>query len=471
MRISDILSLLKEYIVLGIIALIILGVLFFMGYKVIYKKIMKGKKNISKRKLALYSISICYIIIVLGAVFLNRTSLYGDMNLHLFSSYKEAYNKMEISLFRNIVLNILLFVPLGALIPMYSDKLKKSYIVISIGFLFSLIIEGIQYITRMGIFEVDDIFNNTIGVLIGYSIFMIYNNIRNKVNRKYIALYVLPILIVITFFIGIYIKYERQELGNLSIEYDYEVNMKSINIESKCSLLNERKNKDIFYKKILTEKETRDLAESIFRNVGANIDESRTDIYEDTAIYYSNDKEGSGYSVWIDFKGGTYSYTDFSSFSYEGKKNIKTGASKEEIKISLEKIGTKVPENAIFTEEKNGNYVFSVDMELKGDKLIDGILRCSYYEDNIIRNVKNNIVEYEKVNTKEIISEEEAYNKILDGKFKYDEYNIGKIKDMIITDVKLEYFLDSKGYYVPIYVFDANMNGRNTEVSIKAIEM
>jgi len=212
------------------------------------------------------------------------------------------------------------------------------------------------------------------------------------------------------------------------------------------------------------------MAENIFRNLGTNIDESRTDIYENTAIYYSNDKEGSGYSVWIDFKGGTYSYTDFSSFSYAGKKNIKIGASKEEVKISLEKIGTQVPKNAIFKEEKNGNYVFQVDMELQADKLIDGVLECAYYEDNTIKTIKNNIVEYEKVNIKEIISEEEAYNKILEGKFKYDEYNIGKIKDMIVNGVKLEYFLDSKGYYVPIYVFDANMNGRNTEIKIRAVE-
>ena len=108
MRISDILSLLKEYIILGIIALIFILVIFFLGYKLIYKKILKGEKNINKRKMILYGISIMYISIVLGAVFLNRSNLYGYANLHLFSSYKEAYNNMQISLFRNIILNIVL---------------------------------------------------------------------------------------------------------------------------------------------------------------------------------------------------------------------------------------------------------------------------------------------------------------------------------------------------------------------------
>lgn len=162
MRISDIFSLLKEYIILGILALIFCGILFFIGYKLIYKKILKGEKTINKNKLILYGITICYAVIVLGAVFLSRSNNYGNINLHLFSSYKEAYNKMQISLFRNIILNILLFIPLGFLLPIYSDKLKKAYKIISIGFLLTLAIEIIQYITKIGIFEIDDILNNTI---------------------------------------------------------------------------------------------------------------------------------------------------------------------------------------------------------------------------------------------------------------------------------------------------------------------
>lgn len=102
-----------------------------------------GLGTLSKKKV-LYAVSICYATIVLGAVFLNRNGLYGVSNLHLFSSYKEAYHKMEISLFRNIILNILLFVPLGFLLPMYSDKLKKIYKAVSIGFAITLAIEIIQ---------------------------------------------------------------------------------------------------------------------------------------------------------------------------------------------------------------------------------------------------------------------------------------------------------------------------------------
>ena len=191
MRIKDIISLLKEYMLLGVIAVVFLGILFFIGYKVIYKKVMKGTKTITKKRMILYGITIGYAIIVLGAVFLNRGNIYGIKNLHLFSSYKEAYNKMQISLFRNNILNILLFVPLGFILPIYTDKLKKIYKVVPIGFLISLVIETIQYVSKIGIFEIDDILNNTIGVLIGYSTFMIFYSIIKKENRKCIIGYML----------------------------------------------------------------------------------------------------------------------------------------------------------------------------------------------------------------------------------------------------------------------------------------
>lgn len=469
MRISDIVSLLKEYIVLGIIALIFCTILFFVGYKLIYKKIMKGTKTINKNKLILYGISICYAVIVLGAVFLSRGDNYGNINLHLFSSYKEAYNKMQISLFRNIILNILLFVPFGFLLPIYSDKLKKLYKIILIGFFTTLIIEAIQYITKIGIFEIDDILNNTIGTAIGYSIFMIYYNLKNKMNQKYIFIYIFLIIIIPIIFLGIYIKYQNQELGNLSEDYIYKINMKNINIENKINLSDEKNNKNIYYKEKLTEKETKNIAENIFEKIGTKIDENETDLYEDTAIYWS---EGRKYNLWIDYKGGTYSYTDFSKYlsNLDVEINKKINANRQEVEKALEKLGIKIPQNAEFKSDEKGNYSFTINMELQENGLINGNLNCTYYEDEEVKELKNNIIKYEKINTKEIISEKEAYNKILDGKFKYDENYLGKIKELEIENIKINYVLDTKGYYVPVYEFDVKINNNETVLQIKAIK-
>lgn len=468
MRVSDIISLLKEYMVLGIAAIIFLGILFLIGYKVIYQKMLKGKRTIKKRKMLLYSITICYAVIVLGAVFLNRGGIYGVANLHLFSSYKEAYHKMEMTLFRNNILNILLFMPLGFLLPVYTDKLKKIYKVVPIGFLISLVIETIQYITKMGIFEIDDIFNNTVGVLLGYCILMLLDCFRKKENRRYIIGYILPIIIVTAILGGIYIKYEKQELGNLLFEYNYKVNMKNVKIENNVDMQKERRNQIVYYTNTLTEAQTREMASNLFKRLGTELSENDTDIYENTVIYYSTNRK---HNMWMKRKEGTYSYTDFSQFSSNKEEKIakKKGAARRKVEKALQGLGIEVPQNAEF-EEKEREYVFSVNMEIQGDNLLNGDISCEYYEDGTIKSLKNNLVRYEKAKEKEIISEEEAYKRILDGEFKYDKYYLGRLQNLVIKDIKLEYFLDTKGYYVPIYVFDARINEVDTQINIRAIQ-
>lgn len=460
MRIRDIIGLLKEYIILGLIT----GVIFFIGYFIIYKKIMKGKKTFSKRKLLLYGVSICYMAIVFGAVFLSRGGMYGVANLHLFSSYKEGYHEMDMSLLRNNALNIMLFIPLGFLLPIYSDKFKKVYTAVPIGFLVTLAIEVIQYITKMGIFEVDDIFNNTFGTLIGYCIFMIFYNLIKKKNRKYIVGYIVPVIVAISVFLGMYIKYQNQELGNLAFEYNYKVNMKNVNVECKIDLPEKSENKTIYYTKVLTEAETRKIADTLFEKLGTEVSEDDIDLYDNTAIYYSKDRI---YNTWIKYRGGTYSFTDFSQFNKKGEE--KEDATKEEILEALNKLGVEIPENAEFKKDTK-SYIFNVNMYIEENNLIDGTISCTYYKDGTIKNMQNNLLKYEKVSEKEIISPKDAYNQILEGKFRHVKYGYEKINSITVENFELKYVLDTKGYYVPAYVFKGKLNNEDTEIYIKAIK-
>lgn len=463
MRIVDIIQLLKEYILLGIIAIIFLGILFLIGYKVIYKKLLKGTKTIEKKKIFLYSMTLGYFIILIGAVFLNRGDVYGGFNLHLFSSYKEAYYRMEIVLFRNIILNILLFVPFGFLLPFFSEKFKKVYKVVPIGFATTLIIEILQYITKFGIFEIDDIFNNTLGVLLGYSIFMIFYSLINKQGIKIIGKYVLPIVLVVMGFGGIYTKYQSQELGNLSYEYISTINMKNVYVENKVAMSNDRSIQEVYYKKSLKETDTRSFAEHFFEKLGTKISENDIDIYDYSAIYYSL---GRNYNLFINYKDGTYSYTDYSYF--ESNKDGEKEASREDLENALQNLGIKVPRSALFNENES-SYVFSINLEKQGSTLVDGEIICFDYQEGAIKRLKNSLIEYEKVKEKEIISQEEAYQKILDGKFYYNNW-YGTIQSIIIENVELEYDLDSKGYFVPIYDFKVKINNQETVIHIKAIK-
>ncbi len=73
----------------------------------------------------------------------------------------------------DLLLNIILFMPLGFLLPFIVKKLnfwKTAWI----SALFSAAIETTQYLAHWGCCDIDDIFNNTLGACIGYGCYQIF---------------------------------------------------------------------------------------------------------------------------------------------------------------------------------------------------------------------------------------------------------------------------------------------------------
>lgn len=70
----------------------------------------------------------------------------------------------------NLFGNVICFMPFGFLFPTISkSKVIKNVISVTIlAMLFSLLIETAQLITKVGAFDVDDIFLNTVGGFLGY---------------------------------------------------------------------------------------------------------------------------------------------------------------------------------------------------------------------------------------------------------------------------------------------------------------
>lgn len=139
-------------------------------------------KSYSERKRFLYGLFICYLMVIVGVTLLNRESYYtNNLNLHLFSTYKEAWYSFSIAEWRNIILNILMLIPFGLLLPVVF-KLYNSFWKVSItGLFFSITIEIVQFISEKGIVEADDILNNTIGTMIGYGFYVLVLYITKRV--------------------------------------------------------------------------------------------------------------------------------------------------------------------------------------------------------------------------------------------------------------------------------------------------
>ncbi len=103
-------------------------------------------------------------------------------NLKLFNEitrYLEYH--LEIgwkSVFINLGGNVMVLMPFGYFLPLYTRKRAGFLTVLCSAFLLSLTIEVIQLIFRVGIFDVDDIFLNSLGGCIGFFIYRIVHTAR-----------------------------------------------------------------------------------------------------------------------------------------------------------------------------------------------------------------------------------------------------------------------------------------------------
>ena len=84
----------------------------------------------------------------------------------------------------NIFGNILMFVPTGIILPVLYKRLDNFFKVAGTGFLMSLAIEILQLPFADRTSDVDDLIMNTLGVAIGYVLYMIVHYARNLGKQK-----------------------------------------------------------------------------------------------------------------------------------------------------------------------------------------------------------------------------------------------------------------------------------------------
>ena len=149
MRVIDLISKAKEYLVAGIVIVAILAIIIAVGYFIVYKKILNGKKQINKNSVIWLIIFGVYLAVVLMATMLDRISTMGFRKniIPLFYSYKSAWNNFSAIEWRNIILNICMFIPFGLLLPFGIKKAKYWWVTYVCGLIFTVLIESVQLIT------------------------------------------------------------------------------------------------------------------------------------------------------------------------------------------------------------------------------------------------------------------------------------------------------------------------------------
>lgn len=480
MRLSTIIELAKQYLIMGIILVVVAGVIAAAGYFIVYKKVMKGQKRIRPLTAVWAGVFLCYLIVMLSATLLDRFSGWTSGRIiPLFYSYREAWYSFSGADWRNIVLNILLFVPLGFLLPLGIRRCRRFWVTYLIGFAVTVLIESAQLILRRGVVEADDILNNFLGTMIGYGCYMLFQGILSAVQRRKFNVFrmaaaQIPLVAVGLAFAGIVLMYDHQELGNLNVGFVNRIDLSSAQVTTEETYSSESGTAAVYKVPVYTEEETRNMAEKFFAGLGQTLDETRTDLYEETAIYYSTEQN----SLWINYSGGTMDYTDFSAIygddlEAETISQAISGADEATVREALLTYGIDLPENAEFQEMEGqaGGYTFTVSQQREGDRLYDGTLTCTLYEDGKLGDISNNIITCEKYKDFPVISEEAAWEQIREGYFQVYLEEGRQIRELTTGPVTMKYMTDSKGYYQPVYAFTTSIDGQeDCEIYIPAVE-
>ena len=130
------------------------------------------------------ALAILALLIYLGVVFAStvftRMPTVRQYELIPFWSWYEVFVNHSRSLLVENLLNILLLLPAGVLLPIIFDRRLRPSMAFMMGALISAAIEVSQLILRRGLFEWDDMFHNSFGCLFGC---LIANAVMERVKR------------------------------------------------------------------------------------------------------------------------------------------------------------------------------------------------------------------------------------------------------------------------------------------------
>lgn len=157
-------------------------------------------KNLSNKLIMSVSRLLFALYLILLAYFLFFSEHYGRTinsgeyryNLTLFKEVKRFIEYRNVigseGFIVNIFGNVLAFAPFGFVLPVISPVNRKLLNITLLSLEFSLTIELLQLIFRVGIFDVDDLLMNTLGGFIGGLCFLlsirILRSLRKSKSRK-----------------------------------------------------------------------------------------------------------------------------------------------------------------------------------------------------------------------------------------------------------------------------------------------
>lgn len=128
-------------------------------------------KEERKTKILLGIYLILLIWIILFKLSFSSEELERFRRINLIPFYYSTKTNFQL---REVLDNVFIFIPLGILLKMEGIENRK---VIGCGFIFSFILESMQFILAIGASDITDVITNTTGTLIGLGIYLFLSKV------------------------------------------------------------------------------------------------------------------------------------------------------------------------------------------------------------------------------------------------------------------------------------------------------
>ena len=431
----------------GAVALAVLGI-----FRYLHRRKYGTEKQFPWKRILLLQIFTGYLVLVFFVTNFRASHMSREVNLHLFRAWREALNNFSQHRWLNVLLNIAMFCPFGALLPILDRKFRCWYVTVPAGFCFSLIIELLQLIFARGVFDVDDLFCNTLGTVIGFfGVMVILSCFREKGKRlKPVLAYGCMTFLSVAAICSVFVMYQCREFGYLPEGPAYTVNTKETEWKLVCRLPEPMDTAPIYQTQGRSLEECDAFADTFKQIIPTDFED--ISYYQEAAYYMDH---GNGYGDGAHFLYVHYLDQGYEYMAIYDDDPSWMDADREMILMALAKYPLTVPDSAVFAAEGDGWHSFSASCITDGNMVYNGVLRVRWSADGRIREIDNQLLACSFYREAQVITPERALERLKNGKF-YDEgFFERKTPDQVsILDCVMEYRVDTKGFYQPVYMFE-----------------
>ncbi len=126
----------------------------------------------------IYTFLLCYIMFFGGVRGIGWIVEPNFIPFKTIGMYLKAIGDGSMNLdipIRNLGANLLMFLPLGIFLPYFKKQIDTMRNIIITSSIIIVLLESIQFLSKRGSFDIDDLILNLLGVMLGYIVWRIIN--------------------------------------------------------------------------------------------------------------------------------------------------------------------------------------------------------------------------------------------------------------------------------------------------------